>query len=93
MKMARVAVPGVAHHVTQRVNLCLDVFFSDDDCRNGWLSSFPRWYFRLDLVMQVVTFGSAYSTFGLDFFCGFILLIVFPDIPSRVSVIVSPCIT
>ena len=29
--LARVVLPGVAHHVTQRGNRWLPVFFSDDD--------------------------------------------------------------
>ena len=30
-RIARVVVPGIAHHVTQRGNRREDVFFSDDD--------------------------------------------------------------
>ena len=32
-RLARIAVPGVAPHVTQRGNRRLPVFFSDDDRR------------------------------------------------------------
>jgi putative transposase len=32
-RIARVVVPGVPHHVTQRGNRRLDTFFNDDDCR------------------------------------------------------------
>ena len=32
-RLARVVVPGVAHHVTQRGNRRLDTFFVDDDYR------------------------------------------------------------
>jgi len=30
-RLARLVVPGVAHHVTQRGNRCQPIFFSDDD--------------------------------------------------------------
>ena len=30
-QLARIVIPGVAHHVTQRGNRRLPVFFSDDD--------------------------------------------------------------
>src|SRR5687767_1519891 len=30
-RLARIVIPGVAHHVTQRGNRRLPVFFSDDD--------------------------------------------------------------
>ncbi len=30
-RIARVVVPGIAHHVTQRGNRCWRVFFSDED--------------------------------------------------------------
>jgi len=33
-RLARVVIPGVAHHVTQRGNRRLPVFFSDDDRRS-----------------------------------------------------------
>jgi putative transposase len=32
-RMARVVIPSVAHHMTQRGNRCEDVFFGDDDRR------------------------------------------------------------
>lgn len=32
-RQARIVVPGVAHHVTQRGNYRQDVFFTDDDRR------------------------------------------------------------
>ncbi len=32
-RLARVVVPGVPHHLTQRGNRCQDVFFSDADRR------------------------------------------------------------
>jgi putative transposase len=32
-RLARIVVPGVPHHVTQRGNRRLDVFFGDDDCQ------------------------------------------------------------
>jgi hypothetical protein len=32
-RQARIAIPGVAHHVTQRGNYRQDVFFTDDDRR------------------------------------------------------------
>ncbi len=30
-RIARVVAPGVAHHITQRGNRRMDVFFNDDD--------------------------------------------------------------
>ena len=30
-RLARIVIPGVAHHVTQRGNRRLPVFFSDED--------------------------------------------------------------
>jgi putative transposase len=33
-RLARIVIPGVPHHVTQRGNRRLPVFFSDDDRRN-----------------------------------------------------------
>jgi len=32
-RLARIVIPGVAHHVTQRGNRRLPVFFSDEDRR------------------------------------------------------------
>ena len=32
-RLARVVIPGIAHHVTQRGNRRLPMFFSDDDRR------------------------------------------------------------
>ncbi len=32
-RLARVVVPGIPHHVTQRGNRRLDTFFGDDDYR------------------------------------------------------------
>jgi putative transposase len=29
-RMARIVIPGIAHHLTQRGNRCEDVFFEDD---------------------------------------------------------------
>jgi putative transposase len=33
-RLARIVVPGLPHHVTQRGNRRQDVFFSDDDYRH-----------------------------------------------------------
>ncbi len=40
-RQARVVVPGIAHHVTQRGNNRQDVFFTDDD-RQAYLESLKR---------------------------------------------------
>ena len=43
-RLARIVIPGVAHHVTQRGNRRLPVFFSDDDRRHylGLLAAASR---------------------------------------------------
>lgn len=41
-RIARVVVPGLAHHVTQRGNRCMPTFFSDDDYR-AYLELVGQW--------------------------------------------------
>ena len=41
-RMARIVVPGFAHHVTQRGNRRANVF-DDDACRHTYLSLFDRY--------------------------------------------------
>jgi putative transposase len=41
-RLARIVVPGVPHHVTQRGNRRMDVFFSDDDHR-AYLDLLAEW--------------------------------------------------
>jgi len=35
-RLARVVIPGIPHHITQRGNRRQNVFFRDDDC-NAYL--------------------------------------------------------
>ena len=51
-RIARIVVPGVPHHVTQRGNNRQDVFFVDDDRRVylGLLAEQSRRFFGYDVL-------------------------------------------
>ena len=71
--MARVVVPGVAHHVTQRGNRCLDVFFSDDD-REAYLE---------ELMAMGAKYGVSYA--GYCLMSNHVHLIAVPDTPESLA--------
>lgn len=47
-RIARVVVPGIPHHVTQRGNRRMDTFFAEDDY-NKYLSLMAEWCNRFDV--------------------------------------------
>lgn len=71
--MARVVIPGVAHHVTQRGNRSMDVFFSDDD-REAYLE---------ELIAMGTKYGVSYV--GYCLMSNHVHLIAVPDTPESLG--------
>ena len=59
-RMARVVIPSIPHHITQRGVRRMQTFFDNEDYE-AYLSLMHEWCFRLALRYGHIVFAQSYS--------------------------------